>query len=114
MTTITRAALNDAAVERTGLAKADVAAVADSMLRMMAEALMAGENVKLTAFGSLQVRSRAERMGRNPRTGTEHRITPRHTVVFTPSAQLREALGKFAASPRQVQQGAHEEASIEG
>jgi integration host factor subunit alpha len=53
---------------------------------------MAGENVKLTAFGSLQVRSRAERLGRNPRTGTEHRISPRQTVVFTPSAQLRETL----------------------
>ncbi len=114
MTTITRAALNDAAVERTGLPKADVAAVADSMLQMMAEALMEGQNVKLTAFGSLQVRSRAERMGRNPRTGTEHRITPRQTVVFTPSAQLREALGKREKSPRQVKQRAHEEATVEG
>lgn len=84
--------LSEAAARRTGLSKADTAAIGDAMFALMGEALMAGENVKLTAFGSLQVRARAERLGRNPRTGTEHRIMPRQTVVFTPSAQLREAL----------------------
>lgn len=90
--TITRAALVEAAARSTELGKPDVAAVAEAMFTLMGEALMAGENVKLTAFGSLQVRERAERLGRNPRTGTEHRILPRSTVVFTPSAQLRTAL----------------------
>ncbi len=103
MTTITRAMLSDAAARRTGLNRADTAAIGEAMFALMGEALMAGENVKLTAFGSLQVRSRAERLGRNPRTGTEHRIAPRQTVVFTPSAQLREALDRAgAASPRRV------------
>jgi integration host factor subunit alpha len=91
-TTITRAMLSEAAARRTGLNKTDTAAIGEAMFALMGEALMAGENVKLTAFGSLQVRARAERLGRNPRTGTEHRISPRQTVVFTPSAQLREAL----------------------
>lgn len=93
-TTITRAMLAEAAARKTELNKTDVAAVGESMFSMMGAALMAGENVKLTAFGSLQVRERAERLGRNPRTGTEHRISPRRTVVFTPSAQLRTALDK--------------------
>ncbi len=91
-TTITRAALVEAAARTTGLGKAEVAMVAETMFALMGEALMAGENVKLTAFGSLQVRERAERLGRNPRTGTEHRILPRSTVVFTPSAHLRTTL----------------------
>ena len=90
--TVTRAALVEAAAKKTELSKSDVAAVAEAMFNLMGEALMAGENVKLTAFGSLQVRERAERLGRNPRTGTEHRILPRSTVVFTPSAQLRSTL----------------------
>lgn len=90
--TITRAKLSEAAAQRTGLNKADTAAVCDAMFTLMCEALMDAETVKLTGFGSLQVRSRAERVGRNPRTGTEHKISSRHTVVFTPSAQLREAL----------------------
>lgn len=91
-TTITRAFLAETAAARTGVSRGDATVVCEQMFAMMAAALMAGENVKLTTFGSLQVRARAERQGRNPRTGTQHRITPRHTVVFTPSAQLRDAL----------------------
>ena len=98
--TITRAMLSEAAARQTGLSRADVAAVGDAMFALIGQALMAGENVKLTAFGSLQVRSRAERLGRNPRTGTEYRIAPRNTVVFTPSAQLREALNPPAEDVR--------------
>ena len=100
--------LTEAAAQRTGMNKSDVAAIGDAMFLLMRDALIAGDNVKLTAFGSLQVRSRAERLGRNPRTGTEHRISPRQTVVFTPSAQLREALATLAKPelPGQVRQGA--------
>ncbi|QDZ13361.1 HU family DNA-binding protein [Devosia ginsengisoli] len=88
--------LSEAAARLTGLSKADTAAVGEAMFALVGQALMEGENVKLTGFGSLQVRSRAERLGRNPRTGTEHRISPRQTVVFTPSAQLREAMTPVA------------------
>ena len=55
--TLTRAMLSEAAARRTGLNKADTAAICDAMFTLMGEALMAGDNVKLTAFGSLQVRS---------------------------------------------------------
>jgi integration host factor subunit alpha len=98
-TTVTRAMLSEAAARRTGLSKADTATIGEAMFALMTEALMAGENVKLTAFGSLQVRARAERLGRNPRTGTEHRISPRQTVVFTPSAQLRSVLNPSTPLP---------------
>jgi hypothetical protein len=54
-TTITRAMLTEAAVHSTGLSKPDIAAICDSMCVMMAEDLMAGHNVKLTAFGSLAI-----------------------------------------------------------
>ena len=92
--TMTRAKLSEAAASRTGLNKSDAAAICDAMFDLIGSALMDANTVKLTGFGSLQVRSRAERIGRNPRTGTEHRINPRHTVVFTPSAQLRETLSE--------------------
>ena len=103
--TITRAALVEAAARKTDMSKSDVATVAETMFKLMGEALMAGENVKLTAFGSLQVRERAERLGRNPRTGTEHRILPRSTVVFTPSAQLRTTLDQKAEAHRPAAEG---------
>lgn len=90
--TITRAMLSEAAAQKTGMSKHEVAAIGDAMFALIGQALMEGEGVKLTAFGSLQVRPRAERLGRNPRTGTAHRISPRHTVIFTPSMQLRDQL----------------------
>ena len=90
--TITRAGLTEVAAAKTGLSKSDISAIADSMFALMGTALMVGENVKLTGFGSLQVRARAERIGRNPRTGSEHMISSRHTVVFTPGALLRSRL----------------------
>lgn len=98
--------LCEAAARRTGLSRIDTAAISEAMFVLMAEALMRGQNVKLTAFGSLQVRSRAERVGRNPRTGTEHRISPRQTVVFTPSAQLREALNQPVVSTGDIRERA--------
>ena len=94
--TFTRARLSEAASCRTGINKTDTAAICDAMFDLIGDVLMRAETVKLTAFGSLQVRSRAERVGRNPRTGTEHKISPRHTVVFTPSAQLRDLLNPEA------------------
>jgi len=84
--------LSEAVAEATGFARTDVGQISDRMIELIGQPLMEGETVKLTGFGSLQIRSRAERVGRNPRTGTQHRITPRHTVMFTPSGRLREAL----------------------
>jgi integration host factor subunit alpha len=92
---VTRAIISTAASEATGLGKNDVSAISQRMFEMIGDALKEGDTVKLTGFGTLQVRSRAERIGRNPRTGTEHTITPRHTVVFTPSAKMRTALDEL-------------------
>ena len=90
--TITRALLCAAATQKTGLDSADVTAICERMFTIMGDKLMEGETVKLTAFASLQVRDRAERLGRNPRTGEEHKIAPRKTVTLTSSVQLREKL----------------------
>lgn len=95
--TVTRAALSERAADATGLSRHDTARIGDRMIEMIGEALKQGETVKLTGFGTLEVRSRAERIGRNPRTGDEHRIAPRHTVVLIPSAKLRDALGQRMA-----------------
>ncbi len=90
--TVTRAMLSERAADATGMARSEIADIGQRMFDIMGEALMAGETVKLTGFGTLEVRSRAERMGRNPRTGEEHTIVPHQTVVFIPGAKLRGAL----------------------
>jgi len=104
--TVTRALLCAAAARRTGLDGANVSAICERMFGLMGETLMNGQTVKLTAFASLQVRDRAERLGRNPRTGEEHRIAPRKTVTLTPSVQLRDKLDQAKLAPNPADESA--------
>ncbi|MGB1027518.1 MAG: HU family DNA-binding protein, partial [Rhodospirillaceae bacterium] len=53
------------------------------------EALVEGETVKISSFGSFSVREKGERIGRNPKTGEEVPILPRRVLVFRPSQLLK-------------------------
>ena len=52
------------------------------------EALVRGEPVKLRSFGKFNVRSKRERVGRNPKTGEEATVTPRRVLTFKASPVL--------------------------
>ncbi len=93
-TTVTRATLCETAQSVGGVARSDAAGICERMIELIGAALAEGETVKLTGFGTLEVRSRAERIGRNPRTGEEHTISTRRVVMLVPSASLRGKLGK--------------------
>ena len=62
------------------------------MLDIIKESLENGENVKLSDFGSFNVRDKRVRRGRNPQTGEEITITPRRVLTFKSSNVLREKL----------------------
>ena len=59
------------------------------MLGEIGDTLVKSETVKLHGFGNFIVRSKGERVGRNPRTGVEVRIDSRRVVVFKPSNVLK-------------------------
>jgi integration host factor subunit alpha len=61
-------------------------------LNEIADCLEKGEAVKLSGFGSFKVRKKGQRMGRNPKTGTEVPISPRRVMLFKPSAILKERI----------------------
>jgi integration host factor subunit alpha len=61
-------------------------------LEEISAALVRGETVKLRSFGLFAVRSKRERIGRNPRTGVEVPIKPRRVLTFKPSPVLLAAL----------------------
>jgi integration host factor subunit alpha len=90
--TLTRADLTDAVYRRVGLSRSESAALVESVLEEICEALVRGETVKLSSFGSFVVRSKGERIGRNPKTGVEVPITPRRVMVFKPSNTLKAAI----------------------
>jgi integration host factor subunit alpha len=88
--TITRVQLCDAVHRKTGLSRSECMAVVELVLQEIAEPLAKGENVKLSAFGTFMVRKKNQRIGRNPKTGTEVPISPRRVVVFKASPVLKQ------------------------
>ena len=90
--TITRADLSEAVYQRLGLSRTESAELVEHVLSEMSEAIARGETVKLSSFGSFVVRSKGERIGRNPKTGIEVPITPRRVMVFKPSNILKSRI----------------------
>lgn len=100
-TTVTRAQLAEAVYSEVGLSRNDSSQLVDEILDEVSQALIKGDIVKLSSFGSFQVRSKAQRIGRNPKTGEEVPILPRRVLVFRASHVLKDkinrALGASAA-----------------
>jgi integration host factor subunit alpha len=92
--TVTRADLSEAVYQAVGLSRTESAELVERVLEVVSEALVNGENVKLSSFGSFQVRSKSERIGRNPKTGEEVPILPRRVLVFKPSNVLKARINK--------------------
>ena len=92
--TVTRADLAEAVYDTVGLSRTESAELVERVLELIGDALIAGANVKLSSFGSFQVRSKNERIGRNPKTGEEVPILPRQVLVFKPSNVLKSKINK--------------------
>ena len=65
----------------------------------IADALVRGEMVKISSFGSFWVRQKGQRIGRNPKTGDEVPIAPRRVLVFRPSHVLKAVINGQTPSP---------------
>lgn len=94
--TLTRAELSDTIHQRIGLSKAECQQLVESILDRMSEALESGELVKIAGFGTFQVRGKAARTGRNPKTGVEVPIAPRKVLTFRASQKMRDAINAAA------------------
>lgn len=95
--TITRAELSEAVYQRVGLSRTESAALVELVLKELSDCLASGETVKLSSFGSFVVRSKGERVGRNPKTGIEVPIEPRRVMVFKPSNILKARINGLDA-----------------
>lgn len=92
--TITRTDLSEAVYQKLGLSRIESSELVETVLDIISDRIVEGESVKLSSFGSFLVRSKNERIGRNPKTGEEVPITPRRVMVFKPSNILKEAVLK--------------------
>ncbi len=90
--TITRAHLSEAVYQEVGLSRNESADLVEVVLGEIADSLVRGETVKISSFGSFQVRDKGERIGRNPKTGEEVPIAARRVLVFRPSHVLKDEI----------------------
>lgn len=77
-----------------GLSRSKSQAVVEAIVRHMTAALEQGNNVKLSGFGTFMLRDKAERTGRNPKTGACATITPRRVLTFRPSPLVKARVTK--------------------
>ena len=87
--TLTKAELAELLFERLGLNKRESKDMVEAFFEIVGEELVAGEDVKLSGFGNFQIRRKAPRPGRNPRTGEAIPIKARNVVTFHASHKLR-------------------------
>jgi len=90
--TLTRADLAESINRKVGLSRAESLAMVEAILRHMCQALAKGENVKISGFGTFLLRDKAERVGRNPKTGVEVPITPRRVLTFRASQMMKDRI----------------------
>lgn len=92
--TLTRMDLADAVHQEVGLSRNDSAALVESVLRHVSDALVRGETVKISSFGTFSVRDKAARVGRNPKTGQEVPIHPRRVLTFRSSHLMKDRIAQ--------------------
>ena len=83
-----------AAAEKTGFSKKDTEATVTAVLETIISALEDNEKVQLVGFGSFEVKERAARIGRNPKTKEAIEIPASKAPVFKPSKALKDILAK--------------------
>ena len=94
--TITRADIAEALYQDLGFSHADAFKLIDKTLLFMIDAFGRGEEVKIARFASFLPHAKTKRMGRNPRTGVAHEISPRTVLSFKASQFLKKSLEKGA------------------
>lgn len=72
-----------------GVSQREALSIVETLLERMKEHLVNGENIKLSGFGSLNVVTRRERVGRNPQTGSTLTLKRRKLVTFKPSKRVK-------------------------
>jgi len=88
--TLTRMDLAEAVHQELGLSRNDSAELVESVLTHVSDALVSGETVKISSFGTFSTRDKAARVGRNPKTGEEVPIAPRRVLSFRPSHLMKD------------------------
>jgi len=96
--TMTRADLTEAVYHEVGLSRSESAQLVESVLGEISDSLIDGDTVKISSFGSFSIRDKAQRVGRNLKTGEAVPILPRRVLVFRASHVLKDRINDELSS----------------
>jgi integration host factor subunit alpha len=94
--TLTKASLSDKLNRELGFNKREAKEMVEMFYEEIRSSLESGESVKLSGFGHFDLREKAPRPGRNPKTGEEIPITARRVVTFKAGLNLKESVGGYS------------------
>ena len=89
---LTKAQLAELLFDQIGLNKRESKDMIDAFFDLVTDSLVEGTDVKISGFGNFQIRTKAPRPGRNPRTGAEIKIKAAKVPKFRPGKALKDAL----------------------
>jgi len=89
---LTKAQLADLLFEQIGLNKRESKDMVDAFFDLIVARLIEGQEVKISGFGNFQIRTKAPRPGRNPRTGESIPIDARRVATFHASLKLKQQI----------------------
>jgi len=89
---MTKAEIVEKIYENVGFSKRESAEIVDEVFEIMKDTMAEGEKIKISGFGNFTVRSKRERIGRNPHTREAITISARKVVTFKASQILKSAV----------------------
>jgi integration host factor subunit alpha len=92
---MTKADIVNLVFEKVGLPKNEAQEMVETVFDTIKQTLIVGESIKISGFGTFNVRKKNSRIGRNPKTKEDVEITPRRVVTFKASDQLKELIEKL-------------------
>ena len=90
--TLTKADLYDSLYNNCGLSKGKANQVTESLLEIIKDTLISGEDVMISNFGKFCVNNKNERRGRNPATGKDLMLKARRVITFSCAGALRDKM----------------------
>ena len=96
--TMTKRELIIRVANQLGMTQSDVSKIIEGTFDTISESLAEGARWELRDFGILEVKTRAARIGRNPRTGEQVPVPERRVVTFRPGKQMKELVTRSGAS----------------
>ena len=103
--TMTKRELVIRVANKLGMTQNDVAKIIEGTFETISHTLAEGHRWELRDFGVLEVKTRAARMGRNPRTGQQVPVPERRVVTYRPGKKMKDLVATQAvvgAAPQAV------------